>query len=246
MLTERFLMGRGRDRMSEADKQALEDAIGSVRTLPPRHQIVRAGERVEKSTYLIDGFMCRYMDARDGQRQLVGIHVPGDFVDLHSFPMHRLDHDVGTLGPARVALFDHSTLVELTDARPHLTRTLWFATLLDAAMLREWIFRLGRLDAEGRVAHLMCELNARMEMVGLARDGRFSLPIIQADLAETCGVTSVHVNRVLRALRERELLTFRNGDVSILNQPRLAALGEFDPAYLYGEHEGWHPSTDKE
>jgi CRP-like cAMP-binding protein len=191
------------------------------------------------STLLIDGVVCRYLDDREGYRQVVSVHVPGDFVDLHGFPMKRLDHDISTLGPCTVAMFEHRTLAEILEHHPRLTRWLWFATLLDASIHREWIFRLGRLGAEGRVAHLFCELYARLEMVQLARDGRFQLPATQADIAEACGITGVHVNRVLRLMRERELVTFRSGEVHILDHQRLMALAEFDPVYLYGQHSGW-------
>jgi CRP-like cAMP-binding protein len=234
MISGRFLMGRGREELSEDEKCILEDSIVSVRSLPSRHLLVRAGKRIETSTLLLEGIICRYMDDREGQRQLVAVHVPGDFVDLHGFPMKRLDHDVATIGPVKIASFEHGTLQTITERHPHLTRMLWFSTLLDAAMHREWIFRLGRLAAEGRVAHLFCELNVRLEMVGLASGGRYMLPMTQPDLAETCGITGVHVNRVLRALRERGLLTYKGGEVHILDVQKLADVAEFEPDYLYG------------
>jgi CRP-like cAMP-binding protein len=234
MISGKFLMGRGRHELSDEEKQVLEDAISSVQHVSARRQLVRAGERVETSTLLLEGFVCRYMDDREGQRQLLAVHVPGDFIDLHAFPMKRLDHDIATLGPVKIACYDHATLQTITEQYPHLTRMLWFSTLLDAAMHREWIFRLGRLSAEGRIAHLFCEIDARLEMVGLANDGRFMLPMTQPDLAEASGLTGVHVNRVLRALRERDLLTFKAGEVRILDRKALEALAEFEPHYLYG------------
>lgn len=236
MLTRRFLLGRGRDRMTNEEKSALEAAVSSVRTYPARHQLIRSGEPLDVSMLLIDGYISRYMDDREGYRQLVSVHVPGDFVDLHAFPMKRLDHDVGTLGPVTMAVFEHRTLAELTASHPQLTRHLWYSTLIDAAMHREWIFRLGRLGAEGRLAHFFCELNFRLEMVGLASGGKFELPLTQPDLAEACGLTGVHVNRTLKGLREQEVLLFRSGAVTILNPKRLAGIGEFEPNYLYGEY----------
>lgn len=234
-LTGRFLLGRRRGRLSADDLAALDTSIDGVRTVPARKVIVHAQETVTVSTMLLDGFMCRYMDDRAGYRQLVAIHVPGDFVDLHGYPMQQLDHDIATIDACRVANWTHQTLDKLTTDRPHLTRMLWFSTLLDAAMHREWIFRLGRLNAEGRVAHLLCELEVRLEMIGRAADGRYALPLKQADLAEACGLTGVHVNRVLRSLRERALLLFRGGEVTILDRSKLRGIAEFDPTYLYGD-----------
>jgi CRP-like cAMP-binding protein len=239
MLTRRFLLGRARDALTEEERQVVESSVSAVRNLPARTTTMRRGELVNQSTLIVEGFMCRYLDDRNGHRQLVSMHVPGDFVDLHGFPMKRLDHDIATLGPCTVALIEHRTLADIQIRHPRLTRWLWFSTLLDAAIHREWVFRLGRLGAEGRVAHFFCEMNARLEMVGLATEGKFQLPATQADLAEACGITGVHANRVLRLMRERELVTFRNGEVRILDRKRLATLGEFDPIYLYGQHSAW-------
>ena len=239
MLSGRFLLGRARDALTEEERQVIEKSVAQVRTVPARTPLVRRGDLMNTSALLVEGFACRYLDDREGYRQLVSLHVPGDFVDLHAFPMKRLDHDVATLGPCTIAVYEHRTLATIQERYPRLTRWLWFSTLLDAAIHREWIFRLGRLGAEGRVAHLFCELYARLEMVGLAAEGRFALPATQADVAEACGITGVHVNRVLRIMRERELALFRSGEVRILDHQRLRALAEFDPVYLYGDHTPW-------
>ncbi|MCP3733417.1 Crp/Fnr family transcriptional regulator [Sphingomonas sp. RP10(2022)] len=236
--TARFLLGRGRDRMTAEERQVLEDCC-SVKDFPARHHLIRRGEPVDTSMMIVSGYVTRYMDDREGYRQLVSVHVPGDFVDLHGFPTGRLDHDVGTLGPVTMAMFDHRKLIGITERHPHLTRVLWFSTLVDAAMHREWIFRLGRLSAEGRVAHFFCELHARLMLVGLAEGGRFDLPLTQPDLAEACGLTGVHVNRTLRLLRERGLMTFRSGRVDILDQPGLSAIAEFQGDYLYSDMSQW-------
>jgi CRP-like cAMP-binding protein len=238
-LTARFLLGRGRNRLSEEELRVLESAASSVADFPARRHLVSRGEPVHTSMMIVEGYVTRYMDDREGYRQLVSVHIPGDFVDLHGFPTGRLDHDIATLGPVKMALFDHETLVGITREYPSLTRVLWFATMIDAAMHREWIFRLGRLGAEGRLSHFFCELYARLEMVGLARDGKFELPLTQPDLAEACGLTGVHVNRTLRALRERGLMTFRSGQVEILDHRGLCAAAEFESDYLYSDYGVW-------
>lgn len=235
LITERFLAGRGRDRLSRGECVTLDTAMSKRRTVEPRTVIVRRGDHVDVSTYLISGYICQYMDDRNGHRQLVALHVPGDFVDLHAFPLKRLDHDVASLGRVEIGVYEHETLARIGTDNPHLTRMLWYSTLLDAAMHREWIFRLGRLGAMGRVAHFFCELDTRLAMVGLSDDHRFTLPLTQADLAEATGLTGVHVNRTLRRLREDGMMSFRNGDVAITDPVRLARLAEFEPDYLSGD-----------
>ena len=222
----------------------LDDAMAERRFIDSRRLIVRKGEHIYTSTYLISGYICRYMDDRYGHRQLVALHIPGDFVDLHAFPMKRLDHDVASLGPVEIGVYRHETLAGIMQDRPHLTRMLWYSTLLDAAMHREWIFRLGRLGAVGRVAHFFCELNTRLTMVGMSDNHRFTLPLTQADLAEATGLTGVHVNRTLRRLREDGLMTFRNGAVDIIDHKRLCRVAEFEPDYLYGDPVGAPIASD--
>lgn len=233
MLTKDFLRERHRDELSAEDIDALESAISEVREIGARQLMVRAGEPVTMSTLLLQGFMCRYMDDRAGERQLVAVHVAGDFVDLHGFPLKRLDHDVATLTEVRVAMVPHANLAQIVAERPNLTRILWFSTLIDAAMHREWIFRLGRLNAIGRISHFLCELDAKLQAVGRSDGTHFELPINQNDLGEACGITGVHANRVLRQLREEKVLLFRNSKVEILDRRRLERIGEFDSAYLY-------------
>lgn len=215
------------------ERSTLDAAISEIKALPPRTKIVLAGNRLEQSTLLIDGFMSRYIDDRNGVRQLVAVHVPGDFVDLHAFPLKVLDHDVATMTAATVAILPHAQLDEITREMPGLMRKLWFSTLIDAAIHRAWLFRLGRLDAVGRVAHFISETNTRLMSAGLSDGRRFALGLNQTDLAEICGLTNVHVNRVLRQLREERLCVFRSSLVELSDPETLAARGQFDPAYLY-------------
>lgn len=233
MFTDRFLRHRLGVALSAEERGAIEAAIGEVISYQPRQLIVRAGEPLSHSTLLIDGFVCRYLDDRRGLRQLVALHVPGDFLDLHAYPLRILDHDVATLTATTVATVPHAALDTLLENRPALTRKLWYSTLLDAAIHRAWLFRLGRLDAIGRVAHFLCETNARLQAVGLSDGRRFALGITQADLSEICGLTSVHINRVMRSLREEKIVSFRSSLVDIVDPARLTHLGQFDPSYLY-------------
>lgn len=233
MFTDRFLRDRKGMALEPAERTRLEHTISEVRTLPARTIIVRAGDRLHESTMLIEGIMCRYMDDRNGQRQLVAVHVPGDFVDLHGYPLLMLDHDVATMTAATVAIVPHAELDAILAEQPQLSRKLWFSTLVDAAIHRAWLFRLGRLDAIGRVAHFLCEINARLMLAGLSDGRRFALGLTQTDMAEICGLTNIHVNRVMRQLREEGLCVFRSSLVEIGNPERLAARGQFNPAYLY-------------
>jgi CRP-like cAMP-binding protein len=243
MFTERFLRDKRGASLDANERARIEAAITEVKTFGPRKIVARASEPLTNSTLLLEGIMSRYLDDRNGLRQLVAIHFPGDFLDLHAFPLKVLDHDVATLTTATVATVPHAEIEAIAEEMPQLIRKLWFATLLDAAIHRAWLFRLGRLDATGRVAHFLCETNARLFSAGLSDGRRFALALTQADLAEICGLTTVHVNRVMRQLREEQLCLFRSSLVEILDPAGLAARAQFNPAYLYIDDDSQLPSV---
>lgn len=235
-MIERYLMRlRKRDEISAEEEEAIRSAIVETRDYPADQTFIRAGEELNHSTLLLDGLMCRYKDLRNGERQIIEMHVPGDFADLHSLTLKRLDHNIMTLTPCRVGIAPHDRLRTITECFPHLTRVLWFSTNLDAAIHREWVLSLGRRTALSRTANLFCELHVRLEIVGLADETGYDLRVTQTDLAECLGLTPVHVNRTLRELREQELMTFRGRRVAIEDLAGLRRAAEFDPAYLYLE-----------
>lgn len=233
-LTGRFLMGRLRHAMSEREKQILEIEIEETETVERDRRLLARGELAHRSTILIEGFIIRTIE-ENGRRYIVGVQVPGDFVDLHAFALKRLDHDIYPLGTARVGYVSHQKLRHMVADEPHLVRLFWFSTLLDAAIHRQWTLKLQRLKAHRRVAHMLAEIWYRLEMVGLARPNGFRSPLTQIDLAEMCGTTPIHMNRALGQLRRMGIAEFRRGLVVIPDREAFEQHGEFDPAYLYGE-----------
>jgi len=181
--------------------------------------------------------MCRYKDLANGARQITELHVAGDFVDLHSFTLKRLDHNIMAMTPCTIATVDHSDLKRITEESPHLTRVYWFTTNLDAAVHREWELSLGRRTAISRTAHLFCELHVRLGIVGLADDNGFDLALTQVDLAECLGMTAVHMNRTLRDLRDQNIVEFRSRRVVIGDLAQMRRTAEFSTEYLYLDKE---------
>ena len=232
MIEKAILKLKARDAMSAEEEKVLRDAVTRFENIASDKIVVRAGEELNVSILLLEGLMCRYRDLRNGERQIMELHVPGDFLDLHSFLLKRLDHNVMSLVPCRIAMVPHGNLSAITESHPHLTRLLWLTTLIDAAIHREWLVSLGRRSAAGRIAHFFCEMHARLDVVGLADPAGFALRITQTDLAECLGLTSVHVNRTLRGLREDGLAIFRDGRVEMLDHEGLKRTAEFDPDYL--------------
>lgn len=193
---------------------------------------------------LLDGFVSRHIDDHLGQRQVVALQIPGDFIDLCAPPARQHDHDIATISTSRLALIDSRGLWEALGAHPDLTRKLWSIGLMEAAIHRQWIFRQGRLSARARLAHFLCEMNIRLLKIGQSNGHSFRLPLTQSDLSEICGLSSVHINRVLKDLREMSLCLFRFGRVDITDPIKLANLAQFDPQYLDPPHCLPFPSPD--
>ncbi|WP_082765627.1 MULTISPECIES: Crp/Fnr family transcriptional regulator [unclassified Phenylobacterium] len=227
----RKLLRRDRS-LTEGEAQALEAAVSHRIDVDADVELVRQDEISHQSLLLEQGWACRYGALPDGRRQILALHVSGDFVDLQSFPLKRMDHTVATLSRCRIAVYPHENLRRLSETMPHLTRLLWMATLIDAAILRQWLLGAGQRSALERAAHLICELFTRLDVVGAAPDGLFSLPLTQAELGDALGVSQVHANRVVGELRSRGFVTWRDETVRILDWPGLQALAEFDPTYL--------------
>lgn len=224
---------RVRDTISADEEREIRGLISEVLDLPKDRTFIRRGQELNHSILLLEGWMARAKDLPTGQRQIAEINLAGDFVDLHGFTLKRLDHEVMTITRCRVGVVPHQRLLEMTERFPHLTRVYWFNTNLDAAIHREWTLSLGRRTAIGRLAHLFCELNVRLEIAGLASDGSYDFPLTQIELGECLGLTAVHVNRTLQELRRMGLVELRNRRVSILDLPALKTVAEFDDDYLY-------------
>ncbi len=226
---------RKRDEISEQEERAIRESITEVRDVAADEVIIQQGVELTTSTLLIDGILCRFKDLRGGERQITELHVAGDFADLHSFTLKRLEHDVMALTPARLATVPHERLREITERFPHLTRVYWFSTNLDAAIHREWTLSIGRRPAIARIAHLICELFVRLEIVGLTREKSFDCALTQTDIADCVGLTPVHVNRTLQTMRRRKLIVWEKRHLAICDWDALRAVAEFNPDYLYLE-----------
>jgi len=233
-MIERHLMRlRARDDINAAEEAAIRSAASEIRPVAPGAVLVRSGERIDVSILLLAGVVARQKDLSDGRRQITELHVAGDFTDLHGFTLKRLDHDVVALSACSIALFPHPKIKAITEQHPHLARVYWFLTNLDAAIHREWELSLGRRTALERMGHLLCELQVRLELVGLADARGYALPLTQGAVAECLGLTTVHVNRTLKQLRDDGLADLRRGRVTLFDLAGLRAIAGFDPAYLY-------------
>jgi CRP-like cAMP-binding protein len=221
-----------RGSITREESEFLTAAFSGTREIPHDREFIREGDVPQASTVLLSGFAARSRELSDGKRQFLTIHVEGDFVDLHSFLLKKMDHGVVALTRCTVASVPHERLKEITERFPNLTRQLWLSTLIDAAIHREWLVSFGRRSSRANVAHLLCELYMRLAAVGKADKFQFRLPITQGELADARGMSIVHLNRAIKGLRELDLITWLGETVEIKDWNGLASLADFDPNYL--------------
>jgi len=221
-----------RDQLREEEKAILRAAIGPAREVGPNEDIIREGDRPSESTLILEGYTSRQQVLAEGSRQITAIHVPGDFVDLHSFLIKTMDHSITTLTTCKMAGVPHAKLREISEQYPHLARLLWLLTLIDAAIHRRWLTAMGRQSALAHTAHLLCEMYVRQKEILTTTDATFRMPLTQAKLADALGLSAVHTNRVVRELREGGFVDWQGDRVTVRDWDGLVQLAEFDPTYL--------------
>jgi CRP-like cAMP-binding protein len=212
------------------------DALSrSVRRYGAGKNLIKEGDRPEFVFLLVDGWAYRYKVLPDGRRQIMAYLIPGDLCDIHIFILKEMDHSIGLLSNAQVAAIPKQAMLDLIHEHPRIGEALFWSTLVDEGVLREWLVNLGQRDAFQRIAHLFCEMWLRMCQVGLTEDGEFSLPLTQEQLGDTMGLTSVHVNRVLQRMRAEGLISLSSKNLAIHDIDRLKQIAQFDPNYLHLE-----------
>ncbi len=224
-----------------------QDDVDALISLPYRlqrvrsHQyLVREGDKPQHCCLLISGYAIRHKTAGNGGRQILSIHMPGDLVDLHNSLLRVADHTIEALGACEVANIPIAAIRDIAYARPALGQAIWYETLVDASIAREWMLNVGRRDALTRTAHLLCEFAVRMEAAGLGSKDEYNLPMTQEQIADSLGLTTIHVNRTIKALKDENLISYDRRAIRILDPERLALIGDFDPRYLH-LHMHQHP-----
>ena len=202
-------------------------------SLQRHHLIVREGDIAENCCILLSGYACRHKTTRAGGRQIVSFHIPGDILDLQHLLLTRADHNVQAITAVRIATVSTSAMKRMAQEHPAVGEALWRDTLIDASIFREWVLNVGRRDAKQRVAHMLCEFAARREEAGQGSPECFEFPMTQEQIGDATELTSVHVNRMLKALGEDEVVVRNKHEVEIINWSHMRRIADFDPSYLH-------------
>jgi CRP-like cAMP-binding protein len=218
--------------LSDAELEVLAGLHRRRRKFVAGRDLVHQGQTHQAAYILAEGWVCSYKLLRDGSRQIVDFQIPGDFLGLRSVLFRTADHNIEPVTPVEASEVLESDLLQAFATTPRLATAVLWAASRDEAMVVEHLVGIGRRNALERTAHFLLELSARLTLVGRGTREGFACPLSQYQLADALGLSAVHINRVLRELREEGLLTFQKGQVTIHDVDRLAELAEFDRAYL--------------
>lgn len=219
--------------LTPEERRGIANLLVSIRDLQADQDVVRDGDRPAQCCIILEGFACRYKALEGGKRQIFSFHIPGDIPDVLSLHITVMDHALATITPCKMAFIHHEALRPFLNAFPRISDAFWRDTLIDAGVFREWMIGIGRRQAPVRIAHLLCELFVRLRAVGLTEGNTCELPITQAEFADALGLSTVHVNRSLMALRGTGTVEIRQGKLIVKDWARLQQAGEFDPTYLH-------------
>ncbi|NOJ47596.1 Crp/Fnr family transcriptional regulator [Bradyrhizobium archetypum] len=218
--------------LTTEDRQRIADLPLKLVNYPAGRDVLSHGYATSQCTLVLDGFLFSHKPVSGSRRQITSFFVPGDVADLATLYLPAVDHSITTLGPAVLAFVPHTALKEAADRSTALTQAFWRETLMQAAILQEWIVNLGRRDAFARIAHIVCELTVRLQASGMARDLSFAMPWTQTDVADACGISNVHANRVIQEMRYLGLVDWNSRRLTIRDWNALMRLGDFNDDYL--------------
>ena len=220
-----------------ADREAIMAMPFALRTLEAGTYTIREAEPPGSCAILVSGFAFRHKLSGDGARQIVAMHIPGDALDFQNLFLDVADHSVQMLTRGQVAVIARPVLQALIASRPTVAVAVLVKILVEASIFREWVLNVGRRNARSRVAHVLCELAVRLEAEGLSGEYEYELPMTQEQLADAVGLTSVHVNRTLKALENEGLIKRTKRNISFPQWERLRDVGDFNRRYLHLERQ---------
>ena len=215
-----------------AEVAVLLDLKSVSRTVGPGHEIVSEGRRCTVPYMVIEGVAIRYRILRDGQRQILNVVLPGDFAGVRSCFYASALYSIKTLTRSAISPISLPKLIGLFDTHPDLAANLFLLFACEATVYVEHLIAVGRRSARQRVAHLLLELLTRLQIIGMADERSYRLPLTQEVISDVLGLSIPYVNRVVRQLRYDRLVRIEGQRVIIENMEELSALADFEHGYL--------------
>ena len=221
--------------LSHAEQQAILGLPTYAAQVQANCDLVCLDEVVDHASLVLDGVVGRFGLNREGERQITALYIAGDMPDLCSVVQPKSSSVLQALSTATIVRVPHRAMRAIAGRHPAIAEAFWRDCMVDTSIISQWVVNIGCREAKSRIAHLLCEMATRNKVDVLSQPALFALPITQTHLGDATGLTSVHVNRMLKALREEGVVFVSRGMVQILNWNKLVAVGEFDATYLQAD-----------
>ena len=221
-------------RFEQAERQRLDELLSyPTKTFARGDIILHVGQKVRHIHLVLTGLAARSKTLASGEAQIMAFLIPGDLCDVEVFVLESMDHDITAMSDTTCVLIPADEMERLLTEHGQITKAMWWSTMVDSAILREWIVDHGSRDSRERIAHLICELLIRYRVVSGTTDDAIPFPLTQEELAQATGMTPVHVNRMLQQLRQEGLIEMGNKVLTVLDPKRLMDVAQYDPNYLH-------------
>jgi CRP-like cAMP-binding protein len=208
--------------------------MNEVRRFRPNQYLGHAQSQPDHLLVIRRGWAIRYRQLRDGRRQITGLFLPGDTCDVNWLGQHPHGQAVKAITDVEAVLISHGALDRLMLAGRDPWSAIHNEMCLQAAIQSEQCLTLGRKTAAERLAQLFSETWWRLSLSPTPCQTDCPMPLTQQDMADCSGLTPIHVNRVLREMRDAGIVTIRARRMVVPDLGRLQRLGQFDAKYLAG------------
>jgi CRP-like cAMP-binding protein len=220
-----------RSLLTNEEKNAVLGLHGHSAQVQSNRDFVKLGEQTDCACLIVAGYVGRFDQNSNGERQITALHIPGDMADLHSVVQPEATSALQALSTATIIRIPHSQFRATAAAYPAVAEALWRDCMVDASILAQWVVNLGRRDARARIAHVLCEMAVRLGVAPAKGEIMFPFPVTQTQLGDVTGLTAVHVNRMIQSLRREGLADIRH-NATIYDWDALVRAGDFDADYL--------------
>lgn len=219
--------------LDQEDQEAIYGLASVTRELPAGGYLIREFQRPGPCQVLLAGFAMRSKFSVEGARQITGIQLPGDLLDIQHLYLDQADHSLQALTNITVAEIDRMQLQGLVETRINILRAVFRADEVEGSIAREWLLNVGQRTGRQRIAHLICETAVRLKRQNVDDMFGYVLPMTQEQLGDATGMTAVHVNRMLKQLVSEGCIARDRHKTTILNWERLSEAADFNPSYLH-------------
>lgn len=202
----------------ERGKAELLAAMSPPKALQRGDALVEMDEPHDFVYSVESGWLARCRTISDGRRQIIVIFLPGEICGIKTIFMTHQPDPIEALTPASTRRIHYKEACELATRDFAVAMHLAWQLAQDERHLHNWNVRLGRANAEERVAALLLEMRNRLNGLGVnSSNTRYGLPLTQQQLADHVGLTTVHVGRVLRRFRELGMVKIHGNEVVFLD-----------------------------